>query len=243
MKLMYPNHIFQSVAFSTANEVSTLPARNVGTIHKPRVWRTASSAATTLTMTPAVAQDFQFFAVIKGNAYTPTQFKYGTSSGSTTTVLYAAMSSQGLIDYWDRGTNFSAAKYYELTWTAAANDDTSVIFASPVVTLDSAPDSRGLMEQWVDKSIQTESISGQIFGEVGQQYRRFILSWTNASETLKTQIESLVNSVGLHTPFFTQISTVAPYDEFLYVILTDVPQFQAGTKGLWNFELEFQEAL
>lgn len=243
MKLYYPNHLFSKVTFAgTTNEVATLPKENVGTIHTQQLYRTLTVGAIALTMTPSASQSFQFFATIKGNNYTPTQFKYGVNSGSTTTVAYGSMSSYGLIDYYERGSNFPNAQYYTWEWTAAANDDTGVIYASPIVTLSQDIDSGGLTVTHVDKSSVSESHSGEIFAESGATYRQFQITWSNADNYLKEGLESLFDSVGLHTPFFTQLSTVAPYNEMLYVQLIEAPTFQAGVNGRWSAELNFQDA-
>ena len=243
MKLYYPNHIFSDVTFAgTTNEVATLPKENVGAIHTKKLWRTNGSGSVAMTMTPTASQSFQFFAVIRKTAYTPTQFKYGTSSSSTTTVAYSAMSNYGLIDYYERPNNFAGAQYYTWEWTASANDDTGVIFASPAITLSQDIDSGGLTVEHVDKSSTSESHSGEIFAESGATYRQFKANWSNADNYLKEGLEALYNSVGLHTPFFTQLSTVSPYDEMLYVQLIEPPAFSAGSFGRWSAELTFQDA-
>lgn len=244
MKLYYPNQITQSTTIAgTTNEVATLPKENVATIHRKKLYRTLTSGAIVLTMTPASSATFQFFAVLKESSYTPTQFKYGLSSGSTTTVAYSAMSSFNLIDYYELSSAFSNAQYYTWEWTAAANDDTGVIFASPIVITAQDIDSGGLSIEYIDKSSRTESHSGQLFAEDGATYRRFKVSWSNADNYLKENLISLFNSQGLHSPFFTQLATVSPYNEMLYVQLIKPPTFNAGSFGRWTAELEFQEAL
>lgn len=244
MKLMYPNHFFDPGTLGGAsNEVATLPTRNVLTVHKARVWRTDTSGSTQITFTPTTANDFKFFAAWRASGVTVDGYSYGTSSGTATPVASGAMTDTGTLIHHEIASNLASTKYYSFTITSVGGDDIGVLHASPVVTLDQDPDSRSLQVEWVDRSARSESISGQVFSEVGAQYRRFSLSWSNASNTLKTQVEALFNEVGVHEPFFMQISTTSPYNEMLWVVLTETPTFTAGVAGLWNCDLQFQDAL
>jgi hypothetical protein len=243
MKIFYRNHLFQSGTFSATNASTTLPEENAGNIHLAKVFRTGGTGSSVLTFTGSVAQSFGFFAAYRPGGLTLTSITHGDGVGTPTTVLAAAMSTLGNWIYYIPGSATAGQKVYTYTTSSSGAQDTGVVFMAPAVTLDQAPYSDGLEINPVDKSSREESISGQVFAEVGARYNRYTLTWTNASHTTKQQLFALWESVGIHEPFMMQIATTAPYNDLLYVLLTAPPTATANVAQRWDLTLEFMDAL
>jgi len=243
MKLFYRNHLFQSGTYSCTNDLASLPCENMGSIHLTKVFRTAAAGGGQLEFTGSVAQSFGFFAAYRSLGLQVDGIAYGDGVATPTPVASSSMTDNGQWIYYIAPSNTSGIKYYSYNITTTGGEDTGVVFMSPQVTLDNGPDSGGLEINPVDKSSREESISGQVFAEVGARYNRYTLTWTNASNTTKDQLSALWAAVGIHEPFMLQIATTAPYNDVLYVLLTAPPTATANVAQRWNLTLEFKDGL
>lgn len=243
MKLFYRNHLFQSGTYTCTNQVASLPCHNMGSIHLSKVYRTATAGTAQLEFVGSAQQSFGFFAAIRETGLQVDGIAFGDGTTTPTPVAAAAMVDDGRLIYYIAGSNTSGISDYTYNITTTGGEDTSVVFMSPQITLDNAPDSGGLEIQRVDKSSRAESISGQIFAEVGASYNRYTLTWTNASNTTKEQLFALHAAVGLHEPFFLQIADGAPYDTPIYAMLTDAPSATANVAQRWDLTLDFMDGL
>jgi hypothetical protein len=242
VKLFYPNHITGDATFTATNELSTLPGTNVATIHTKRAWKVSTTGAAQVTATLAASQHVGFLGVYRRDAFTFTDFRHGTSPSVYTSVVFASFTTDGLID-WADFAHTTAKTYYEFNYTASAGTESvGVLYASPRVELDQEPD-QSLNEELNDTSSHSESYSGEVFSEAGVQYKTFSLSWNNATNTTKEQIETAFNTLGRHTPLFVQLATVSPYSGIRYVQFESEPTFTTSAFQRWGINVKFREAL
>lgn len=108
------------------------------------------------------------------------------------------------------------------------------------------PDYDGLAVAPVDLTSVVRSIGGQRFTEQKAIYNAISLKQSYMPATLYATLSALYASVGIATPFFLQVSTIAPLDKFFYVAFskpmpTRVVAFDDGY--VWGASLDLEELL
>jgi hypothetical protein len=147
--------------------------------------------------------------------------------------------------------NFSSSKSYrfwkfEITKADTSSRSIGRVYLGPVLTVTSPSDKNYKIKRG-DKSVISESQSGQIYSNVKGIYRTFTVGFDGIGEAEKETVEEMVDAVGLHTAIFYQIhETISPLDEIIYAHLTKIPEFSyqgISSEIEWSYDVELREVI
>lgn len=86
------------------------------------------------------------------------------------------------------------------------------------------------------------SISGEVFGDIGVDYRLFVFALPHIDSTEKANIETMYETVGKYKPvFMAYFDDITGYGIY-YVVLNDDISFNHIIENIWNCNIAFREA-
>lgn len=157
----------------------------------------------------------------------------GTSDGGDEVVILVLtpeISAGTMVVDLSTITPFSGALGPARYWTLKFDKDTATdvknlgrVYLGPIIETGDlgSPDYDGVTETTTDRTEVDQSIGGQEYIEEKSQTRSWALDFSLIPESEMSDIVDRYLVVGKHTPFFIQIATVSPLDEFLYCRFTN----------------------
>jgi hypothetical protein len=243
MILLY-NDLVKSGTLTASSEATGHPASNVQHVHLSRTWRSDTDAAESIVIDFGAAVSVDAAAIVAHNLTSAAVARIeANSSDSWTTppftralnpdndpalVTFSAQSYQYWRFYFDDGSNPDA--YIEVGRLFLCVCWTSI-----------EPVNADFVRSLEDTTKLSESISGQVFADIGVKMRTIKFSLGFLSDDDRVALEAAVNVVGQYEPV---IVCAHEKVEPLYARLTKLPTFsQVGALNWRDDALEFKEAM
>lgn len=247
MKIYY-NNWFDDYEVFASSEAASSAVENIQDIHLSAKWRSTD-------------ENDQYVATNTGDPINPTAaFIFSTNITDSATVKIQGHTTADFSapdvditmtrvdeDLYYTIAGFSSKQYWRFFIDDPTNTDEYVemgrVWLGDTTTITKGA-SRNFTESISDTSNISVSRSGQVYGDIGYRYRSYSLTFPYWSDTMKTTVDTFVESVIGGKPF------VAILDEnnidkipFMYSILEpgiDYNHMIGFTK--WNSNLTFREA-
>lgn len=255
MRFWYDNWIdYSGVVFTESSENSAFPSSNVANQLREKNWRTGTSAAaewiqfdlgSAKAVTSILLLDHNLTASdttlkIEGNT---------TSSFAAPAFTQAVTWASGVISQL-----FSTQTYrhWRFSFTKSAAGETRDIgrlFLGTYYTTTERPDYDGWRRGHEDLSIVQRTVGGQRYAEARRRYRMGRFEFSAISTTQKDSFLTIVDKVGIHTPFFLQVDETASTGEpkeIVYVNFKSLPEFNVSafdSDFIWDTSLDVEEQL
>lgn len=246
MRILYDN-LWDDYTLTDSHEDASYPAENTQDVRLVKVWRTETASAATiaidagtgLTITcdcaAVIAHNFTASAGVFVQAATAPTFAAVALSASIT------WRDGPMVGYFSSGTfrcwRFS---FDELT-NADGYYEVGRLFLGAYLQVD--PSS---MVEFPEEHTRTDrqafSRTGQFYGDQGVGYKQLDYRFEWASNSAKTLIETMWDTVGRHTPLLimnydTTFSVIEP----LYAVLVEDITFEHRRYDRWNFGMKLRE--
>ncbi len=261
VRFFYDNSAFDAAALPTISSQSTdLPATNLQTSPRTRVWRTGN----TLT-TESVVADFTsaftanaciaFFSTIT-NADSnflieanPTN-SFGSPAFSQSLVLASILNKVGETYLFKHfGSSPPNDRFYRFRFDKSSSSqtrDVGRLFLGKSFDMVRAPRKDGINIQTVDGSNLFKAVGLNTYAELKDKYRVVQLTFPPVPQADIDNLNTMFALVGHSINLFLQIDQISPYDELLYVKLSGMytkklfwPLSPGGP--FWDLSLSFEE--
>lgn len=250
MILLHDNLVdYSTTALSVTSQGQTLGVNNIQHDHQAKVWRTGAINASEYvlfdlgssleaTSCVVIGHDFVWNDTVKiqGNA---------TDSWTTPSVDETiSFSADAMAKTFAGG----VYQYWRLYFTKAVATTTRDVGRVYLGTYDTLPQPQGYGERVTDLSNISRSVGGQTFSYAKPAYRTFSLRYAGLSEANYTLLKSAADTIGTHTPFFVQVDTSSPLDEFVYVKFAGLSGRQytyanCGGTYYWAVDITLEEQI
>lgn len=255
MRFWYDNLIdYSGVAITYATQNSSFPASNVANALRSKPYRTGTTLA---------AEYVQFDL---GSAQAVTSFiilDHTLTSGDTAIKIEGNSSSSFVSPAFSQSLTWSSGvisqtfsnqsyRYWRFSFTKSAAGQTRDIgrlHLGTYFTTTERPDYDGWKRGQEDLSIVQRTVGGQRYTDPRPAYRTGRFDFSGIPNTSKDSLVTLIDRIGIHTPFFAQIDETAAggeTKEVIYVNLKDRPEFTVDgfdADYIWSVTLDLEEQL
>lgn len=252
MRLFYTNLIdLSTVVITPTSEVDTLPAENVASELRGKVWRTGTSVAlesivfdlgSAKAVTAFIALDH---TLTSGDSLIRIQGNAADSWGAPTfsqTLTYAADTIAAVFAS-------QTFRYWRFTFTKSSSGesrDVGRVFLGTYYETEEAPDYDGLDITENDNSRSQMSLGGQEYTELQDSFRVIKCGFTHISDTMRGNVQTYVRDVKQSKSHFVQVASSSPFDPVYYVKLRNAPTVKVkalDSTPVWDVNLEWREQL
>lgn len=255
MRFWYDNLIdYSGVAITYATQNSSFPASNVANALRSKPYRTGATIA---------AEYVQFDL---GSAKAVTSFivlDHTLTSGDTAIKIEGNSSSSFGLPAFSQSLTWSSGvisqtfasqsyRYWRFSFTKSAAGETRDIgrlHLGTYYTTTERPDYDGWRRGQEDLSSVQRTVGGQRYTDARPAYRTGRYDFSSIANTSKDSLTTLIDRVGIHTPFFAQIDETASsgeVKEILYVNLKSRPEFDVDAFDadyMWSTTIDLEEQL
>lgn len=249
MRIFYGNK-------ATSGQVTTLlssgsssgnPASNVMHPFRKMLWTTGSSTA-------AEYIEFQFPAPVTASSIV--LLNHDFTGSDTLSVKANTLSSWGApplvasltVDDQIKATlPVSSYQFWRLDITkasAGAIRNLGIVMIGLYYDTIFAPDYNGYTEEIIDPSRVTKGVGGQTYVETLDKYRVMSVDFSGITQTMKTSIDAISNSIGLSGQCVVQVETSGTLTEPIYCRMKKLPKMSVSgfdSELRYDASLEFEE--
>jgi hypothetical protein len=246
---MFDNKV-DSATLTEQSEDANYPAENVQDTSLIKVWRSATVAGVYVTIDAGTgATIIADAAIVAGHNLTASSETH-ILAGSTESALTAAATidttmtyrSGIILNYFTSTTE----RWWRFTFEDASNTNSylSVGRLFLGLKLDLSPSAA---EEFALNRVRNDntvySLTNQAYSDKGVEHIEVGYKFPQITDTLKTSVEAMFDTVGKHTPiFFTNFNTDFSIIEPIYCIITSDLAFTRKHAGIgWEWQLNLRE--
>jgi len=242
MILLY-NDLVKSGTLTASSEASGYPASNVQHIHLSRKWRSSTDSAESVVIDMGAAVTVDAAAIVGHNLTSAAIVRVEANSSDSWTTPPFSRAFDPTEECMMVTFPSQSYRYWRFYFDDGSNPDTYIeagrlFFCVHWASVD--PIDAEFSRSFEDTTRVSESITGQVFADVGVKARAMKLSLGFLSDLDCAALEVIVKASGTHEPII-----VKPHDaiEVLYARLTKLPNFSQSGALYWRDDtLQFKEA-
>lgn len=252
MRLLWNNLVDDYSSPSYSSQEPSLPASNVRHAHLSRPWRTTDVSAQYYTIDAGVGNTITATcAAIIGK----TPYTHNLTSGVTAKIQAHTSDSWGTPDL-DQAITYDAdhmivffssteKRFWRFYFDDGGNGDGYLSIPRLFLgTYYQVTDSfqKGFTEERVSNTVFNQSLSGQVYADEGDEFRRFALEFPYWSDTEKQAIAAIIKNVAKKTPIVALLDEnntdkLAP----LYCLISEDPAYPYIHQYDWRGRFVLQE--
>lgn len=246
--LLFHTNLSDTATLTASSTSAALAVANVQTEQARNKWRSGASTATEYIVGDMGSAKAVTAVIIHAHTLlaTDTSIKFQmNSSDSWSSPAYSVD-----LTWADKtiAKTFAAQtyQYFRIVFTkatAASFRDIGRVFVGAYTTVSMHPDND---PEWnmIDASEVDQSVGGDEFAEVKAMRRTAKVNYSSLPETEAANLRTFFTAVGKFLPFFVQLETIAPLNEYVYARnAADLKMKQKawGSSFRWSLSFEFRE--
>ena len=246
MRILY-NNLWDDYTLTESQEDSSYPAENTQDVRLVKVWRTQTASAATIAIdagtdntitcdcAAVIAHNFTASAGVFVQAATAPTFAAMTLSASV------SWRDGPMVGYFTAGTFRCWRFAFDETTLADDYYEIGRLFLGAYLQVD--PSS---LVEFPEEHIRTDrqafSRTNQFYADEGVGYKQLHYKFQWASNSAKTLIETMWDTVGRHTPLLIMnYNTTFTVVEPLYAVLVEDITFEHQRFDRWHFDMKLRE--